>query len=402
MHKCAYCKKTFKYDSLLIRHQNSKKKCTDPKKEYKCNVCNITCERPAELERHLATKRCQEKHAKIPIIPSIKIKKVYSINELLKLKDRAAPVDFIYQNEIQSKTYELNSDLSPIYEKVTNYKNLHKLDMNYIVSKFNKLLTLYDLIYVINYDLNKIYIDKFLYTIESSEYISVDDELITMLGYDEIDIGRIILLNIIKSSDKHDYNVLDDNSQILISIDCFKRICIKLDSVESENLLTNFIKIEKIIAFYTRYTSEFNMYELEKIKLIKNQYINKNEIQLNSKLYLTTTPAKAKENIFKFGSTINEKARLCSYNTGHVEADKFIFAAVYECYDAISLEKRIAKLLINFKIPNESEMYQLHFTALNKLIQTACDNDIKSMDYINDFLNNEYNDYLKSEPIEFF
>lgn len=46
-------------------------------------------------------------------------------------------------------------------------------------------------------------------------------------------------------------------------------------------------------------------------------------------------------------------------------------------------------------------MYQLHFTALNRLIQDACDNDIKSIKYINEFLVNEYNEYLKLEPIEF-
>ena len=60
--------------------------------------------------------------------------------------------------------------------------------------------------------------------------------------------------------------------------------------------------------------------------------------------------SQSKENIFKFGSTTDEKARKSSYNTGHIEADKFFYVAVYECYDAIYLEKYIARLLINFKI----------------------------------------------------
>lgn len=204
----------------------------------------------------------------MPIIPVIKPKKVYSIAQLLQLKDKAAPVDFIYQTEIPSKTYEVNSTISPIYEKVTTYKNLYNLDMNYIVSKFNKSLTIYDLIYVINYDLDKLYIDKFLHIIESNSHITVDDDLINWLGYEDIETGRVSLLNIIKSSDKHDYNIIDTDSQLLISIDCFKRICIKLDSVESENLLTNFIKIEKIIAFHIKYVSEFHYFELDKMKLI--------------------------------------------------------------------------------------------------------------------------------------
>jgi hypothetical protein len=62
MPKCEFCKKEFRYESKLVRHQNGKKKCNAPKKEYKCDICNITCKCPAELDRHLNTKRCKDKH----------------------------------------------------------------------------------------------------------------------------------------------------------------------------------------------------------------------------------------------------------------------------------------------------------------------------------------------------
>ncbi len=156
-----------------------------------------------------------------------------------------------------------------------------------------------------------------------------------------------------------------------------------------------------IFKFYLKYTLEFKNYELEKSKLIKNRYINKSELKNNSKLYLTTTPAKAKEGIFKFGSTGDEKARLCTYNTGHVEGDKFFYVAVYECYDATYLEKYIARLLINFKIPNESEMYQLHFTALDAIIKMAIKNVNNSIQDINKFVSEEYDKYLNLEPVKF-
>ena len=82
-------------------------------------------------------------------------------------------------------------------------------------------------------------------------------------------------------------------------------------------------------------------------------------------------------------------------------ADKFFYAELYDCYGAISLEKRIAKLLINFKIPNESEMYQLHFTALDYIIRLAIKNDMQNLTTINTFLADEYNNYLNLEPIKF-
>ena len=95
---------------------------------------------------------------------------------------------------------------------------------------------------------------------------------------------------------------------------------------------------------------------------------NKTELKLYSILYLITTKNKAKENIFKFGSTINEKSRISSYNTGNVEAEKFFYVATYNCYDAITLEKRIAKLLVNFKIPKDMDAKLLTLAQCEAII----------------------------------
>ena len=52
-----YVKKKFNYDSEFKRHQNKKKPCDAPKKEYKCKLCNVTFIRPAEKLRHEKTKK---------------------------------------------------------------------------------------------------------------------------------------------------------------------------------------------------------------------------------------------------------------------------------------------------------------------------------------------------------
>ena len=57
MWKCQKCNKEFKYESKLKEHKNKKIPCDSPKKEYNCNICNVSFIRPAEQKRHEKTKK---------------------------------------------------------------------------------------------------------------------------------------------------------------------------------------------------------------------------------------------------------------------------------------------------------------------------------------------------------
>jgi hypothetical protein len=57
MWKCQKCHKEFKYESKLKEHKNRKISCDSPKKEYNCNICNVSFVRPAEQKRHEKTKK---------------------------------------------------------------------------------------------------------------------------------------------------------------------------------------------------------------------------------------------------------------------------------------------------------------------------------------------------------
>lgn len=78
MYKCKKCKKEFKYNSWLIRHELS---CKKIKKEYKCEVCKIECKKPSDLTRHKNTKRCKEKHITYNI-SNINNNQTYNINNI--------------------------------------------------------------------------------------------------------------------------------------------------------------------------------------------------------------------------------------------------------------------------------------------------------------------------------
>ena len=57
MFKCIKCNKDFKYESEFKRHMTRKKSCDIPKKEYKCNICQINFKCPYDQNKHEKTKK---------------------------------------------------------------------------------------------------------------------------------------------------------------------------------------------------------------------------------------------------------------------------------------------------------------------------------------------------------
>jgi len=420
--ECQDCGKTFKSKQNLQYHLIKKIKCN---RIIQCDNCKKEFNTTQKLNRHLNNKK-----------PCVKLN-LEADNKILKLEKEVLELTLTNNkqkliNSNKQPSIKQSNITKPIINNTTYEHNnitLQKLDITYntllsiditqIILKYNRLLNITELLHVIDYKLNKEYFRKFGNIIKSDKWIYVNQDLIYWIGYDEFTLTKEIILNLLQNNHiiNEDYKILNNddlqifieedidpmqnNYNIIISCDCFKELCLEINTDNSKEVKKSFIDIEKILKFHLKYVSEYNKYELDKSKLIKNMYINKHNLIVNSKLYLITTIAKAKENIFKFGSTINEKSRKSSYNTGNLKAEKFIYVAIYNCYDAISLERRIAKLLINFKIPNENELYQLHFTALDKIIKDCCNNDNASLNRINKFLTYEYDNYLDLEPITF-
>jgi len=445
--ECFRCNKRFKSKQNLQYHLDKKIKCDTI---YECERCKTRFITKYNLDKHIKSNKC----VSMPIEDELKLTKIELANckqELLDCKlnqniENTYHTKVIELNKELNETFEISENIQieiqhnelkliPLFDKTINHKVLNKININDIITTYKKLLSIMDLLYIINYDLNKLYVDKFWNNIESDDWIYLDEELIQWFGHNSLSKGKEKIVNLLKKYHKYDdeYKILNceeyhnsitiDNSfcsprggeqnikgnnrggsnknYIFMNSDCFKNICMLINTDKAKDIRQYFIEVEKIFKFYLKYTYEYNKHELEKTKLIKNRYINKSKLIFNSKLYLITTLMMAKENIFKFGSTINEKARKVAYNTGHVDGDKFFYVAIYDCYDASYLEKYIARLLINFKIPNESEMYQLHFKALDSIIKLAIDNNNNTLENINNMIVNEYDKYLDLEPFVF-
>lgn len=135
--------------------------------------------------------------------------------------------------------------------------------------------------------------------------------------------------------------------------------------------------------------------------IIMNQYINNFPLNINEYIYIASTKILSSYNKFKIGRTVNIKTRLSGYNTGRLVDDKYFYCAHFKCCNSKSLESRIFDKLQNFKIPNESEMYQLHYETLYELITNIIDRDNQDILEINNFLKNDYESCLQKIPYEF-
>jgi hypothetical protein len=447
MFNCDLCDKTFICKSKLNEHKNRKNPCNKVKESNKCDLCSIEFPCLAKLERHNKTKRhinIVNQYINDNRVTDIKTENIETENinqnelklreeiELLK-KDKEILENTIKNNEIiKYKTKEENINniednelqLKQIFDEITTHKSLNNINLSLIIKCYYQLLTIQELLFVINYNVNNLYIDKFWNNIEDDKWIYLDNDLIDWFGYKDIIRGKEQLVKIIKREFEidEDYKIYTNEEflnsdfisglkpelkfnnnfkHIILKPDCFKLTCMQVGTSKSKDIYKYFLEIEKIFKFYNKYILKYNQVKLEKTRLIKNTYIDRSLIQSKEWLYLISNSAKARENIFKFGFTTSKQARLSTYNTGSVEGDRFFYCELYECYNARSLEKRVENLLKNFKIPNESEMYQLNFKAFDMLLKTICSNDNESVNSINTFLVNDYDKYLNLDPIEF-
>ncbi len=70
--------------------------------------------------------------------------------------------------------------------------NLVKLDINNIINLINihnVMLTVKQLLILINYNFNELYIDKFWDNIENDKWFYIDNEMLKYIGYSSIDIN---------------------------------------------------------------------------------------------------------------------------------------------------------------------------------------------------------------------
>ena len=312
---------------------------------------------------------------------------------------------------------------------MSDYLSLTNYNYYDIITKTNKLLTVEELLDEVQYPLNKIYFDKLFYHIENDKWIYINEEMLKWMGFNNIDKrdNKKHYINLLKENfiDNNEYNILNsikfkeflcgnnfhiENNNInlhnktkhlIISPDCFKQSLMLLKTKKSKEIRNYYIELEKIFKFYLKYQTEYQKYLTNKVQKQLEQEKNKNEeitqlfinpkpLTLGQYIYVVSSIAYFKYNIFKIGMTTNIYDRLKIYQIGRIQNEKFEYVYILRCHNAKWVEKYIFALLEQFQyIENNkvvNEVYQIHFDVLEKIFKIIEENEYNNIYNINNLI----------------
>jgi hypothetical protein len=254
------------------------------------------------------------------------------------------------------------------------------------------------------YRIDKLYVDKFWASIDSEEWILVDNEMLQWIGYNDARERNnklkytMLLERNFKCPD--DYNkvkkgsrfndIIAANNCISVRVEVFKKTLLMVRTERAEQVRECCRLVHQIKIDYAQYSHMVDAHN-ENIKsnelkqqmdLFKAEIDQQNSIQDElSKLPLDMSPVELTEyvyiltskryypfNLFKIGKTINLKGRLSTYNTGNAfNIDEQFYLGSIQTSDSHALEKQLHNLLKNFRF--RGEWYRINASDMLSIIK---------------------------------
>jgi phage anti-repressor protein/uncharacterized Fe-S cluster protein YjdI len=152
---------------------------------------------------------------------------------------------------------------------------------------------------------------------------------------------------------------------ILLTPDCFKRLCLVSKTKKSEEVRTYFIELEKILDKYKSYIINAMKKQIE---VLEN---NQKELPNNtaSMVYILKSP-KDIEGIYRFGKTDDFKKRLQNYNSAN--SDKMEIVLIYETKCATEVEDCVIAQIKKYRYRKRKDFYEVNIDIIKEIINT-CD-----------------------------
>ena len=220
------------------------------------------------------------------------------------------------------------------------------------------------------------------YSIINSKFI---DDFFNLYNYETSQNDFVININIIvkwlKSTKGHiketlirtyikniDYKIIPNKStggrpseNILITPECFKRLCMSSKTKKAEEVRTYFIEIEKHLDKYKNYIIDGLNNKIDNLENNQKPIINNNY----GIIYVLQTD-KDIENLYKIGKTKNFKNRIKTHNSSHI--DNVLIKFIYETNNIDQVEKCLINILKDKQYRKRKEFYQIDLYLLKELI----------------------------------
>ena len=161
------------------------------------------------------------------------------------------------------------------------------------------------------------------------------------------------------------------SEKIMLTPDCFKRICMLTKSSKGEEVRSYYIQLEKHL---DKYKDNIINDLRSRIKVLENDLKPLEIPKDRGVIYvLKTDNDVALKDIYKIGSSTDFKSRLLTHQSSHVDNVKV--EHVYETTDVKGVERCLKAILQERQYRKRKEFYQIEIDDLKKIIDN-CGNSL--------------------------
>ena len=291
-------------------------------------------------------------------------------------------------------------------------------------------MTVMEWVAATNYPVDKLYLDKFWWSLQEGQLIYADDELIRWMGYDAAEVRdrkqKFVKLlatagmkpgvdyfdftndeyaTFLSDRAKNDKNLVrpigrtkfyppidqshgkNTTKHLLLTADCLKIVMMSLNTAKAGEIRLHYVTLEKLFRAYLIYQNNQRAEEqaaiteatsaqivdltrrLNNTKLVADELMQIKLFKEKSEtVYIVTSKLYAGQGIFKVGRTKSMKARIGQLNTGHTVGDDLFVAGEFKTGCARQLEARVHHVLQHFRLTDNREFFRIQYRILHKVI----------------------------------
>jgi phage anti-repressor protein len=165
-----------------------------------------------------------------------------------------------------------------------------------------------------------------------------------------------------KITKKKEGKISKSNKEIImLTSDCFKRMCLLSKTLKAEEIRTYFLELEKLVSNYKNYIIE----GLQKtITILEN---NTKEIsqKIKGTVYVLRS-LKDIDGIYRFGQTEDFKKRIINYNSAN--SDKMEVMYIYETKNSKKIQDCVIAQIKPLRYKKRKDFYEIDINVLKNII----------------------------------